>query len=78
MTIFSTAEEQVAEETQLGGKVRFYPDDALIAAGGKVDLAEPWSPNVVKDRELITGQNPGSDGQFAEILIRAIEESESK
>jgi len=76
MTIFSTPEEQVAEKSQLGGRVRFYPDAALIAAGGKVEVAEPWSPNVVKDRELITGQNPGSDGQIAETLIRAIEENE--
>jgi putative intracellular protease/amidase len=78
MTIFSTAEEQVAEENVLGGKVRFYPDAALKAAGGKVDIAEPWEPNVVQDRELITAQNPGSDAQFAEILLKAIEANKSK
>ncbi|CAH1385261.1 type 1 glutamine amidotransferase domain-containing protein [Candidatus Nitrotoga sp. M5] len=78
MTIFSTAEEQVAEATGLGGKVRFYPDAALIAAGGKVELAKPWSPHVVKDRELITGQNPGSVGLFSEALVNAVEANRSK
>lgn len=73
MTIFSTAEEQVAEGGSLGGKVRFYPDDALKAAGGNVEIAKPWSSQVVRDRELITGQNPNSDGQLAEELLRALE-----
>tara|TARA_R110001592_G_scaffold363371_2_gene685890 strand:- start:25094 stop:25747 length:654 start_codon:yes stop_codon:yes gene_type:complete len=73
MTIFSTAEEQVAEATALGGKVRFYPDVALIAADGKVEPGELWSPHVVEDRELITGQNPGSDILLSEALVNAIE-----
>lgn len=73
MTIFSTAEELVAEETSLEGKVRFYPDAALTAAGGDVSVAEPWVPNVVQDRELITAQNPGSDGLLGEMLVKAIE-----
>lgn len=77
MTIFSTAEEQVAEASVLGGKVRFYPDAALIAAGGKVGVGKPWAPNVVQDRELITAQNPGSDSQFAEMLLKAIKAKES-
>lgn len=78
MTVFSTEEEQVAEATILGGKVRFYSDAALMAADGKVDLAKPWAPNVVMDRELITAQNPGSDGLFAEIFVKAIEVKETR
>lgn len=73
MTIFSTAEEEVAEETSLGGKVLFYPDAALIAAGGEVGVVEPWAPNVIQDRELITAQNPASDGLLGEMLVKAIE-----
>lgn len=72
MTIFSTAEEQAAEAGQLGGKVRFYPEEALRAAGGKVEVAQPWTSRVVRDRELITGQNPNSDGQLAEELVKAL------
>ncbi|CAA0126073.1 Protein/nucleic acid deglycase HchA [Halioglobus japonicus] len=78
MTIFSTAEEQVAEATGLGGKVRFYPDAALVAAGGEVELVKPWSPYVVEDRELITGQNPGSDELISDALVNAIEANRSK
>lgn len=77
MTIFSTAEELVAEETSLDGKVRFYPDAALTAAGGDVTVVEPWAPNVIQDRELITAQNPGSDGLLGEILVKAIEANKS-
>jgi putative intracellular protease/amidase len=73
MTIFSTAEEQVVESGHLGGKVRFYPDAALTAAGGKVEIAKPWTSQVVRDRELITGQNPNSDGQLAEELVKVLE-----
>ncbi len=78
MTSFSTAEEQVAEASGLGGKVRFYLDDALIAAGGKVEVLKPWSPHVVTDRELITGQNPGSDTLFSEALLNALEANRLK
>lgn len=77
MTIFSTAEEQVAEASVLGGKVRFYPDAALLSAGGNVNVAKPWTSNVIKDRELITAQNPDSDGLFAEMFLKAIKANES-
>ncbi len=73
MSVFSTAEEKVAEAGQLGGDVRFYPDAALEAAGGNVEIAPPWTPHVVKDRELITGQNPGSDVQLADALLKELD-----
>ena len=74
MTIFSTAEEQHAEAVQLGGKVLFYPDAALRAAGGNVTVAAPWSSNALRDRELITGQNPFSDEALAQIFLGALNE----
>jgi putative intracellular protease/amidase len=74
MTIFSTAEEQHAEAVQLGGNVQFYPDEALRAAGGNVNVAAPWTSNVIRDRELITGQNPFSDNQLADELLSALNE----
>ena len=52
--------------------LRFYPDDALKAAGARVEIAKPWTSQVVRDRELITGQNPNSDGQLAEELVKAL------
>lgn len=72
LTIFSTAEEKVAEKGQLGGKMLFYPDAALATAGGKMKEAKEWSNNVVIDRELITGQNPSSDGDLAEAFLGAL------
>lgn len=75
MTIFSTAEEQVAEGSQLGGKVRFYPDFALQTAGGNVEVAAPWKSQVVRDRELLTGQNPFSDEELARQFIGMLTEA---
>ena len=78
MTIFSTAEEKIAEKNKLGGKVRFYPDAALQYAGGKVETAQPWQSQVIKDRELITGQNPNSDEQLAKMLVNALKAQQTR
>lgn len=72
MTIFSNAEEKVAEENKLKGKVMFYPEDALRSAGGKVKVAKEWSSHVVVDRELITAQNPNSVDAFTEKILQKI------
>lgn len=73
MTVFSTAEEQSFEE-RAGGKLPFYPQEALSTAGAAVEVGPPGKSFVVKDRELITGQNPASDHALAEALIAALEE----
>lgn len=73
MTIFSTDEEKYAEEVLLeGAKVPFYPTTALELAGAKVDTREFFKPNVVQDRELITGQNPPSDHAIADLFVTAL------
>lgn len=73
MTIFSTDEEKYAEEVLLeGAKVPFYPTAALELAGAKVDTREFFKPNVVQDRELITGQNPPSDHALADLFVSAL------
>jgi putative intracellular protease/amidase len=73
MTVFSTPEEQQNETSAaLGGKVKFYPADRLAAAGGKVDNAAPWTSHAVRDRELITGQNPMSEAEFTTLLLKAL------
>lgn len=76
LTVFSRAEEQTAEEGGsqgfLKGFVRFYPDEALRAAGAKADVAEPWKSHVVRDRELITGQQPASDEEFTIEFMGAL------
>jgi putative intracellular protease/amidase len=34
--------------------------------------AKAWQPNVVVDRELITGQNPFSDKALAKVLLEKL------
>jgi len=76
MTIFSTPEEKVAETNQLAGKVKFYPDEALQKAGGNLVIAKEWQSNAIRDRELITGQNPSSDDQLVGLLLTALQEQD--
>jgi putative intracellular protease/amidase len=52
-----------------GGYVQFYPVNALAEAGAHVDTFANWHPNVVVDRELITGQQPMSAEEFGNTLV---------
>ncbi|MFZ6757674.1 type 1 glutamine amidotransferase domain-containing protein [Undibacterium sp. Ji50W] len=70
LSVFATSEEkQIEGNAQLGGQVLFYPDAALTAAGAIVQNAADWQPNVVVDRELITGQQPLSADVFGQALM---------
>ncbi len=40
-----------------------------MAGGLYSEATEVWSPNVVVDRELITGQNPASAVEVATIIL---------
>jgi putative intracellular protease/amidase len=73
MTIFSTAEEQQREPLEIKGKVLFYPDFALLTAGGDVSVVAPWGSYALQDRELICGQNPFSDQALVKLLLPALE-----
>jgi putative intracellular protease/amidase len=74
MTVFSASEERIAEEHLLNGKLYFDMPEALELAGGDV-RTDPidFAPYVIVDRELITGQNPGSDHPLAVALIEALD-----
>jgi putative intracellular protease/amidase len=69
MTVFSSREEASLEGkgNQLGGGVLFYAEDALKTAGARLEESGLWQPNVVEDRELVSGQQPFS----AEALGKA-------
>jgi putative intracellular protease/amidase len=74
MTVFSATEEKVIEDQILHAKLYFNMPDALRIAGGLVSTAAvDFEPNVIVDRELITGQNPRSDHPIASALIAALE-----
>jgi putative intracellular protease/amidase len=61
MTIFSNEEEGIAAKYVFHAEPLLYPQKALGIVGGDVSTAAGWRPLVVRDRELITGQNPASD-----------------
>ncbi|MFI6576051.1 type 1 glutamine amidotransferase domain-containing protein [Nocardiopsis sp. NPDC050513] len=60
-----------AEETQAGfaDKAPWLLQDRLTDAGLTVQAREPWAPNVVTDRTLVTGQNPASSAPLAAALL---------
>lgn len=72
VTVISNQEEEQAKPQLGGGTMKFYPQSALQQAGVRYrSNTAPWSPNVVVDRELITGQNPASAiGVARELLAR--------
>jgi len=79
MTIFSASEEKWVENDILHAKMYFNMPYALETAGGKVTTGSvDFEPNVVVDRELITGQNPRSDHPMAAKLIEALSETLSR
>lgn len=59
------------EETQAGlaDKAPWLLETKLREQGGKFSNAEAWSPYVVVDRKLYTGQNPASSKPLAERII---------
>lgn len=63
-----------AEETQAGlaDKAPWLLQDRLVALGVDFQEADPWTPNVVVDRTLFTGQNPASSGPLAEKILQSL------
>lgn len=72
MTVFSDDEEGVAIKNVFHARPLIIPQQALQQAGGKVLAATAWHPQVVQDRELITGQNPASDAVLADRAIKTL------
>lgn len=73
VTVISDREEEIAKPQLGGGAMKFYPQAALQAAGVRYQSnVEPWTPQVVSDRELITGQNPTSAPGVATELLRRL------
>ncbi|PJN40562.1 hypothetical protein CG747_12935 [Streptomyces sp. CB02959] len=68
MTAFSNAEEAVAG---LAEKAHWLLQDRLVELGADFVAAAPFTPHTVVDRNLYTGQNPGSSAELAQLLVRA-------
>src|SRR5262245_48745924 len=79
MTVFSASEEKWVENDILHAKMYFNMPYALKTAGGEVfNGPVDFEPNVIVDRELITGQNPRSDHAIAAKLIEALADREKR
>ena len=63
-----------AEETQAGfaDKAEWLLQDRLVALGADFVEAAPWTPHVVVDRNLVTGQNPMSSAAAAAELLKKL------
>lgn len=73
MTVISNQEEELAKGLLGGGTMKFYPQTALQQAGGQYrSNTAPWTSHVVKDRELITGQNPASALEVGQALVKRL------
>jgi putative intracellular protease/amidase len=67
---FSTAEE----DGYARADVPFDLQGALTDEGGLYESSAPWTPKLVVDGRLITGQNPQSGTLVGEAIAKAVEE----
>lgn len=71
LTAFSDTEEQL---TGLADVVPFLLSKRLGELGAEVENGMPMLSHVRQDRQLITGQNPNSSKDAAELLLKALEQ----
>ncbi|NPD70157.1 type 1 glutamine amidotransferase domain-containing protein [Lichenicola cladoniae] len=69
LTVFSDDEEEQAAKNVFHAKPQFLPAMALKNAGGQVSTIAAWHSKVVRDRELVTGQNPFSDTALMDVVL---------
>ena len=66
---FTDAEER---EVGLAGVVPFMLESRLRELGAVFEGGDNWQAFALRDRQLITGQNPQSSEKVAEMLIDAL------
>ena len=69
VTAFSDAEEDAAGASAV---IPFSLQQRLAALGAAVEVAAPFTANVRRDGNLVTGQNPASSAAVAEAVIAAL------
>ena len=72
VTGFKNSEEAAVGLSEI---VPFLVEDELISKGGQYSSESDWASYVVKDGNLITGQNPASSAEAAKQLLLLISES---
>ena len=71
VTGFANSEEEGVGLTEI---VPFLVEDELKAKGGVYSKGADWGSYVVRDGLLITGQNPGSSAEAADVLVALLGE----
>ena len=69
VTGFSNTEEDAVQLTDV---VPFLLEDEIKKLGGIYSKGPDWGSYVKKDGLLITGQNPGSSEEAAELLLETL------
>ena len=69
VTGFSNSEEEAVHLTKV---VPFLVEDELKRLGGLYEKAPDWQSRVVVDGRLITGQNPASSFDAAQVLLKLL------
>lgn len=69
VTGFTNSEEAAVELTDI---VPFLVEDELVSLGGNFSCGDAWGSYVVSDGLLITGQNPASSAQAAQLLLKRL------
>ncbi|WP_312512368.1 type 1 glutamine amidotransferase domain-containing protein [Massilia sp.] len=69
VTGFTNSEEAAVGLTDI---VPFLVEDELRAKGGVFSRTDDWGSYVVADGLLVTGQNPGSSAETAQVLLQAL------
>lgn len=71
VTGFTNAEER---KVGLAKSVPFLLQDRLVERGADFVEADVFQPHALRDGNLITGQNPASSEQTAQLMLRALHE----
>ncbi|NUP09407.1 MAG: type 1 glutamine amidotransferase domain-containing protein [Polyangiaceae bacterium] len=69
VTGFTDTEEEAVGLTEV---VPFLVEDMLKENGGRYSKAADWRPYVLRDGNLITGQNPASSAAAAQLVLRQL------
>lgn len=78
VSIVSDLEEKIAEAIFFRGKVSFeYPESWLRRLGANVTVTKSFvKPTAMRDRELITGQNPYAGRKFGRLFVEALRDDD--
>ena len=70
ITAFSDQEEELLKSHTL---VPYVLEDILTVMGARFERAKPWTSHVIRDDNFITGQNPQSAKELAEMVAQYLD-----